>query len=153
LVLDLSLIQTFDYYTGLVFKVVGCSGREQRILGQGGRYDQLLGHYHPRHHSRPGIGFSLNVDDLQQVLLEHHQLPERLPDSHWLVVPKTPAARAIAFRHAQTLRQSEQLKRVELYLEEDLNAAWNYARHQGIGAIAWCFADGQVESERVAPTE
>jgi len=39
LILDLSLIQTLDYYTGIVFEV---SDIQTRILGQGGRYDQLL---------------------------------------------------------------------------------------------------------------
>jgi ATP phosphoribosyltransferase regulatory subunit len=51
IVLDLSLIRTFDYYTGIVFEVVTQSG--QVLLGQGGRYDRLLGQFHPQGESIP----------------------------------------------------------------------------------------------------
>ena len=42
LILDLSLIQTIDYYTGIVFEVVSETNSQAQILGSGGRYDQLL---------------------------------------------------------------------------------------------------------------
>jgi len=57
LILDLSLIQTLDYYTGIVFEVVSDIEAQTRILGQG-RYDQLLGLYHPQGETIPGIGFA-----------------------------------------------------------------------------------------------
>ena len=57
LIIDLSLLQTFDYYTGIVFEVIGFKGNQSHILGQGGRYDKLLGLYHPQGKSSPGIGF------------------------------------------------------------------------------------------------
>ena len=41
--LDLSLIRPFDYYTGIVFEVV--SHQQRQLLGQGGRYDDLLAVY------------------------------------------------------------------------------------------------------------
>jgi ATP phosphoribosyltransferase regulatory subunit len=59
IVLDLSLIRTFDYYTGIVFEVIGDPASGQQILGQGGRYDELLGVYHPQSESIPGIGVLL----------------------------------------------------------------------------------------------
>ncbi|MGL5079958.1 MAG: ATP phosphoribosyltransferase regulatory subunit, partial [Microcoleaceae cyanobacterium] len=68
-VLDLSLIQTFDYYTGLVFSVVSDTTSGARVLGQGGRYDQLLGLYHPQGKTEPGIGFVLNIEEVHQALL------------------------------------------------------------------------------------
>ena len=92
--LDLSLIQTFDYYTGIVFEVVSSSKTGQRVLGQGGRYDQLLGLFDPQGQNSPGIGFCLNIEDLHQVLLTEGQLPTETPASDWLVVPLTPEASA-----------------------------------------------------------
>lgn len=59
LILDLSLIQTIDYYTGIVFEVVSDNEAQARILGQGGRYDQLLGLYHPQAETIPGIDLHL----------------------------------------------------------------------------------------------
>jgi ATP phosphoribosyltransferase regulatory subunit len=61
--LDLSFIQTFDYYTGIVFEVVGQTDTGKQILAQGGRYDQLLTLYHPQGKSVPGIGFCLNIEE------------------------------------------------------------------------------------------
>jgi ATP phosphoribosyltransferase regulatory subunit len=147
LVLDLSLIQTFDYYTGIVFEAVSSTG--QRVLGQGGRYDQLLGLYHPKGESQPGIGFVLNIEELHQVLLPTGRLPSQTPPSDWLVVPTSPEAHAAAFTYAQTIRDSAHLVRVEVELgdrtsPEDIRA---YANRRQIKQIAWVSAAGSPEIE------
>lgn len=149
LILDLSLIQTIDYYTGIVFEAVGEGETEQRILGRGGRYDQLLGLYHPQGQAIPGIGFSLNLEDLFQVLLPTGQLPQRIPTSDWLVVSETPSSAAAALAYAQGLRtQSEALVRVEVDLGAPAESR-DYARLRRIARIAWVKADGSVEIENV----
>jgi ATP phosphoribosyltransferase regulatory subunit len=143
LILDLSLVQTFDYYTGIVFEAVSDTDANQRVLGQGGRYDQLLGLYHPQGETYPGIGFCLNIEDLHYTLLSSSQLPQETPASDWLVVPQTPQAEAAAFTYAQKLRNSEHLVRVEMDLggrsPEDIR---EYARSRRITHIAWMNADG-----------
>lgn len=148
--LDLSLIQSFDYYTGLIFEVVSDSFSGQRVLGQGGRYDQLLGLYHPQGQMIPGIGFSLNMEDLQQVLMG--QLPQRTAVSHWLVVPESSGLAGAAFRHAQQLRvQSHSTPlRVEVELEgRSPDQTRLYAQHRQIQQIAWVSASGSVTIETV----
>lgn len=149
--LDLSLIQTFDYYTGIVFEVVSSSKTGQRVLGQGGRYDQLLGLFDPQGQNSPGIGFSLNIEDLHQVLLTEGQLPTETPASDWLVVPQTPEASAAAFDYARKLRESTNLVRVEIDLEsrETEEAAREYARDRRIAQIAWVNAEGLPTIETV----
>ncbi|MBW4674298.1 MAG: ATP phosphoribosyltransferase regulatory subunit [Desmonostoc geniculatum HA4340-LM1] len=148
LILDLSLIQTIDYYTGIVFEVVNDTESQARILGQGGRYDQLLGLYHPQGENIPGIGFVLNIEDLYQVLLSTGQLPQATPASNWLVVPETPSADASAFAYAQKLRDSTHLVRVEMdLLRRDADAIRQYARDRGIAQIAWIKADGSPKIE------
>ncbi|MFQ3628532.1 MAG: ATP phosphoribosyltransferase regulatory subunit, partial [Cyanobacteriota bacterium] len=152
LVLDLSLVQTFDYYTGIVFEVVSSGNSGQRVLGQGGRYDQLLSLYHPQQQTCPGIGFTFNIEDLHQVLLPTGQLPAQTPPSDWLVVPKTPEAIAAAFAYAQTIRDSAHLVRVEVDLvpRDSLDATRRYAGDRRIGHIAWIAADGTPEIEPLA---
>lgn len=147
--LDLSLIQTFDYYTGIVFEVVSNAETGQQVLGQGGRYDQLLGLYHPHGESYPGIGFCLNIEDLHQVLLKGEQLPNETPASEWLVVPKTSQAWSATFAYARQLRESSQLVRVEVDLEvrETLDAVRDYAHRRRIHQIAWVNAEGSAEVE------
>jgi ATP phosphoribosyltransferase regulatory subunit len=149
IVLDLSLIQTFDYYTGIVFEVVAPSLTGYRVLGQGGRYDQLLGLYHPQHRSYPGVGFSLNLEDLQQVLIPTGQLPMETPVSAWLVVATTAIAQSAAFAYAQKIRDSKNPVQVELYLEvcESPDTVRRYALRRGIPQIAWIQADGSPTIE------
>ncbi|MEH1907746.1 MAG: ATP phosphoribosyltransferase regulatory subunit [Nostoc sp.] len=151
LILDLSLIQTIDYYTGIVFEVVNDTESQARVLGRGGRYDQLLGLYHPQGENIPGIGFGLNIEDLYQVLLSTQQLPQVTPASNWLVVPETPSANTAAFAYAQKLRDSTHLVRVEIDLGgRDADAIRQYARDRSIAQIAWIKANGSptIESLR-----
>jgi len=146
LILDLSLIQTIDYYTGIVFEVVSDTSNtnvQAQVLGRGGRYDQLLGLYHPQGESIPGIGFELSIDDLYQILSFNQQLPQNIPASHWLVVPETPGAEAAAFDYAEKLRNNSELVRVEIELGgRDVSAIRQYASDRSITKIAWIKADG-----------
>jgi ATP phosphoribosyltransferase regulatory subunit len=147
--LDLSLIQPFDYYTGLIFEVISDAESGQRVLAQGGRYDQLLGLYHPQGKQVPGIGFSLNVQDLQQVLLPMGLLPQDTQVSDCLVVPQSSPAIAAAFRHAQSFRRSEN-QRVEVELIERSPADTRaYAERRGISQIAWVDGTGSVTMEKI----
>jgi ATP phosphoribosyltransferase regulatory subunit len=119
-------------------------------LGQGGRYDQLLGLYHPQGKTYPGIGFTLNIEDLHYILLSSSQLPREIPASDWLVVPQTSQAEAAAFSYAQKLRDSEHLVRVEMDLGQRSPAdIREYARRRRITYIAWITAEGTPTLETI----
>ncbi|NET38278.1 MAG: ATP phosphoribosyltransferase regulatory subunit [Cyanothece sp. SIO1E1] len=153
LILDLSLLQTFDYYTGIVFEIVSDIESGRRVLAQGGRYDELLGLYHPQRQTYPGVGFCLNIEDLHQVLLPTGQLPDQVPASNWLVVPLTAQVRAAAFAYAEKIRTSTNLVRVEMYLDEaDASREWvrDYARRCNITQIAWVQAGNLPEIETLS---
>lgn len=142
LILDLSLIQTINYYTGIVFKVVSDNAQAQ-IVGQGGRYDHLLKLYHPQGETIPGIGFVFNIEELHQVLLSTNQLPHEIPATNWLVVPEMPQAYAAAFAYAEKLRNSLHLVRVEMDLGgRKPDAIRQYAHRRRIHQIAWIKAEG-----------
>ncbi len=149
LILDLSLIQTFDYYTGLVFEVVSSPELGCQVLGQGGRYDNLLGLFHSEGKSFPGIGFVLNSEVLHKCLGRKGGLPQRAPASDWLVVPTDPQAVAAAFSYAQKLRQSASLVRAEVHLGEFSSrpALRTVAEKRGITRIAWIDAYGLPDIE------
>ncbi len=146
IVLDLSLIRTFDYYTGIVFEVASTGGTVQQVLAQGGRYDELLGSYHPQGQAVPGIGFSFQIDQLHPVLLAAQQLPQAVPNSDWLVVAQSDAAHAAALRYAQTLRSKHPEMRIELNLEAgqpaQRAAIVDYAKTRAIAQIAWVDPEG-----------
>lgn len=148
LTLDLSLLQTIDYYTGIVFEVVAETDREISILGQGGRYDELLGLYHPQGESLPGIGFALNLEALQNCLLQQQKLSQETSVSDWLVIPETPSAQVSALNYAQQLRKKDPSQRVELALTQThAEETKSYAQQKGINNLAWLKADGTVTVE------
>ena len=146
IILDLSLLQTFDYYTGIVFDVVSFKDSQSHVLAQGGRYDQLLGLYHPQGKSSPGIGFSFYLEDLYA--LSTNALPKETPASDWLIIPQTPEAEAAAFDYAQKLRNSEHLVRVEIELERrSPQQIREYGRKHRIKQLVWVQADGTPKIE------
>jgi ATP phosphoribosyltransferase regulatory subunit len=151
ILLDLSLIRTFDYYTGIVFEVVSPGATGLQVLGQGGRYDELLGIYHPQGESKPGIGFSLQIETLHQMLLSTGQLPTQTPGSDWLIVPEMAQSYPHALAYARQLRASADLVRVELDLGDRAPAEiYDYVRDRRIGKIAWIQADGTAKVETIA---
>jgi ATP phosphoribosyltransferase regulatory subunit len=151
IVLDLSLIRPFDYYTGIVFEIVS-TGRRQ-VLGQGGRYDDLLAVYDARDQSKgfPGVGFVLNIEQLHQALLPSGQLPSKVPPSDWLIVPKSESAAAAAMAYAQKARQSESTVRVEMSLDlsQSVEEVRAIARKRNIARIAWISDQGLPDIEVV----
>jgi ATP phosphoribosyltransferase regulatory subunit len=152
LILDLSLIQTFDYYTGIVFEAVSITEDRTYILGKGGRYDRLLALYHPQGQNYPGIGFALNIEDLQQVLQTNPSMPHYTPKPDWLVVATAPAANSAALSYGSELRSTPELVRVEMYLKDGEPAQIRQiAIDRGIAQIAWVSADG-VKLERLEET-
>lgn len=150
LILDLSLIQTFDYYTGFVFEVISDIDNQARVIGRGGRYDKLLGLYHPQGKDIPGTGFALFIEDLYHVLSKSGQLPQPKLASDWLVVPENSSASVAAFAYAEKLRSSTHLVRVEMELSgRDTKEIQEYASNRGIAQIAWIKADGSKQVESV----
>ncbi len=133
-VLDLSLLQTLAYYTGVVFQAV--VGGE--IIALGGRYDRLYALYSPQQVEQPGIGFTLLPDTLLR-LLPPDPTAEAIGCKR-LVVPLVPAGIPAALALAARWRESEA---VELELldrsPEEIEA---YARRCRIPEIAWVQADG-----------
>ncbi|MBP0000043.1 MAG: ATP phosphoribosyltransferase regulatory subunit [Cyanobacteria bacterium SID2] len=149
IVLDLSIIETFNYYTGIVFEVVCECESGTRLLGKGGRYDRLLELYDPQKQPCPGIGFSLNLEDLQQTLLASDRLPKDIPAIDWLVVPTNTRSQMAAFTYAQQLRRETASVRVELELgdAEDRNAVLERARHRCVARVVWVAEDGTPQIE------
>jgi len=150
LTLDLSLLQTFDYYTGIVFKAVSFLDRQSYILAEGGRYDQLLGLYDPQGKSSPGVGFSMSIEDLHSCLLSTTKLPQQAPKSDCLVIPGTPEVEVAALKYARQLRSENESARVEIDLGERSQAAIKqYAKTCRIKQLIWIEADGSPRVENI----
>ncbi len=149
LTLDLSLLQTFDYYTGIVFEAVSFQDNQSYILAKGGRYDRLLGLYDPQGQTSPGIGFSLSIEDLHSCLLATDKLPQQAPSSDCLVIPTTKDVSAAALKYARQLRKDSSI-RVELDLgNRSETAIKQYAQTCRIKQLIWIEADGTPRVEKL----
>jgi len=149
LTLDLSLLQTFDYYTGIVFKAVSFQDHQSYVLAEGGRYDQLLGLYDPQGKTSPGIGFSLSIEDLHSCLLTTDKLPQQAPSSDCLVIPTSPEAASMALQYARQLRTAKSVK-VEIELSDRPEAEIRqYAQTCRIEQLIWIEADGTAKIEKL----
>lgn len=147
--LDLSLLQTFDYYTGIVFEAISFNNDRAKTLGGGGRYDKLLKLYDPQGKTSPGIGFAFNIEDLYSALLTTNSLPQQSPRSDWLVIPRSQEAHIAAVKYAESLRNSQPEMRIELDLgDRPPEAIREYALNRII-KLAWVAADGTVTEETI----
>ncbi len=146
--LDLGLVRSLDYYTGVIFEIYGPG--LGRPVGGGGRYDGLL---HRFGLDLPATGFALGFPELM-ALYQHQKLPEPEPARNWLV-SAPPSRREAAVTRARELRGQELV--VELDLQgrprEDCQ---KYARRCGLERVLLLSPDGGEEVlclEKVNPTE
>ena len=160
MVLDLSLLEGFGYYTGTVFQAV--CGTEQ--LGLGGRYDSLFSLYSPNGEEQAGIGFSLTLESLQRVLQSTDLLPQTSRKTHTLLVPTEVRAVPHLLKLASELRSQHPGRGIEIELLGNVSARGvarsteeiaEYARSCDIEQIAWVQADGtfHTTSARMVATD
>jgi histidyl-tRNA synthetase len=94
---DPYLMRGFDYYTGMIFEVFDTSGKNNRSLFGGGRYDNLLDLFGVD--PVPTVGFGMGDVTIRDFLETHGLLPPYIP-STVLYVAVTDEAH---FAHASLL--------------------------------------------------
>ncbi|XP_046671866.1 histidine--tRNA ligase isoform X2 [Homalodisca vitripennis] len=68
---DLSLARGLDYYTGVIYEAVLLGDEKGEAVGSiagGGRYDNLVGMFDPKHKNVPCVGVSIGVERIFSVL-------------------------------------------------------------------------------------
>ncbi|KAM9254167.1 histidine--tRNA ligase, mitochondrial isoform 2-T2 [Dugong dugon] len=73
---DLSLARGLDYYTGVIYEAVllqtpNQAGKDSLSMGSvaaGGRYDGLVGMFHPKGHKVPCVGLSIGVERIFSIV-------------------------------------------------------------------------------------
>lgn len=66
---DLSLARGLDYYTGIIYEAVLLDKKESvGSVAGGGRYDNLVGMFHPKNKTIPCVGMSIGVERLFTVI-------------------------------------------------------------------------------------
>ncbi len=144
-IIDLKIARGFDYYTGVVFEMFLKSQTKIGSIGSGGRYDNLLGHYHKN--QLPGVGASIGLSRL------FGAIKEDLKNG-----PSNPAQVLIVLFAKETANYS--LKVAEILRQENLNVlvypgfdkiskSLGYADKLGIPFVVLC---GEYEEEKQSVT-
>ena len=99
LLVDFSIISSFDYYTGIVFKAY--APQVGQSIGSGGRYDTTLEAFGRK---EPAAGFAMGLERVMQALeAQGAQPPSVKPDA--IVVPKKGEELSQVFARAAALRK------------------------------------------------
>jgi ATP phosphoribosyltransferase regulatory subunit len=134
---DLGMVQSLNYYTGIIFR--GVTHGVGFPIVSGGRYDNLVGKFGKR---CPATGFSIGIN-MVMMALERQKIKVGKPSVDSLVCYEKEGRRT-------ALQICEQLRSQGLAIEIDisdrnLDYAKEYAAKKGIGGIIYIKSEQDVE--------
>ncbi|KGF89585.1 MULTISPECIES: ATP phosphoribosyltransferase regulatory subunit [Prochlorococcus] len=68
--LDPTFQPHLNLYEGIVFQLIGHSGNNKTVIAKGGRYDELVRFFNPNEKILNGIGFTISIDILRNLIKE-----------------------------------------------------------------------------------
>ncbi len=86
-VFDFGIIRGLDYYTGTVFEVFDEAPENNRAMFGGGRYDNLVGLF-VKNAKVSGVGFGFGDVTLENFLVTHKLIPEKLSEEKKVLVTR-----------------------------------------------------------------
>lgn len=136
---DPYLVRGLDYYTGLIFEVVIPEYGEDKSVGGGGRYDNLIGMFidqdYPGDVSVPAVGFAFGFDRIVEAMEELNLFPADLATTKVLVTIFSKELEQKSIDVANRLRA--QGINCELWLDSEskLDKQLKYADQKGISYV------------------
>ena len=136
--IDLGMLSSFNYYTGIIFKAYTYGSGEEIVTG--GRYDKLLSQFGE---SKPAIGFGIYADQILNALYRESLTTDIEMDFTTIVYDKE--ARLEAINQAEVLRS--QGVNTELILNDniDLDKFVQSRKDMKISNIVYISKDGKKE--------
>ena len=68
--LDPTFQPHLNLYEGIVFQLIGDDGNNKSVIAKGGRYDELVRFFSPNEKILNGIGFTISIDTLRNLIRE-----------------------------------------------------------------------------------
>ncbi len=68
--LDPTFQPHLNLYEGIVFQLIGDDGKNKNVIAKGGRYDELVRSFSPNEKIFNGIGFTISIDILRNLIRE-----------------------------------------------------------------------------------
>ncbi|MCR8540222.1 MAG: ATP phosphoribosyltransferase regulatory subunit [Prochlorococcus marinus CUG1439] len=70
--LDPTFQPHLNLYEGIVFQLIGNIGNNKNVIAKGGRYDELVRFFSPNEKILNGIGFTISIDTLRNLIKEEN---------------------------------------------------------------------------------
>lgn len=135
---DLGLVNSFSYYSGVVFKGI-TKHFGSPILG-GGRYDKLCNSFNK---DIPATGFAIGIKDLMSALAQSGmQNQSNVPD---VVIGVEDSFDALAVARKITNNATEKGLIADIYYKADKQSVKSYAVGKGIENIIYINDKGKIE--------
>jgi len=137
-VFDLGEPKEFSYYTGIVFEifVYGFS----KPLGQGGRYDNLIGKYNGNY---PATGFAFDVLNIWEYMKKEKLLPEK-KEKDFFIIDLTENKKE-ALKIARILREKGYIVARDI-VDRDYKESLKFAFEDGFKKVIVIGLDNDIES-------
>ncbi len=71
--LDPTFQPHLNLYAGIVFQLICDNNNFKTIIAKGGRYDELVRYFNPNEKIINGIGFTISIDNLRDLIIENSQ--------------------------------------------------------------------------------
>lgn len=133
---DLGILQSLNYYTGIVFR--GYTYGVGFPILSGGRYDNLVARFGL---DCPATGFSMGVNLVLRAL--ERQRRERETEQGGILVTYAPGGRKMAVRVCEAFRAQGRVAELDITGGSE-EAAETYARQRGHAILACVGADGRI---------
>jgi len=76
--LDPTFQPHLNLYEGIVFQLIGDNGINKNVIAKGGRYDELVRFFSPNEKILNGIGFTISIDILRNLIKEEKNQKKRI---------------------------------------------------------------------------
>ena len=67
-----------NLYQGIVFQLICENNNIKTIIAKGGRYDELVRYFNPNEKIINGIGFTISIDKLRDLIVENKNTPKKI---------------------------------------------------------------------------
>ncbi len=67
-----------NLYAGIVFQLICDNNNVKSIIAKGGRYDELVRYFNPNEKIINGIGFTISIDNLRELIVEKSQTKKKV---------------------------------------------------------------------------
>ena len=67
-----------NLYEGIVFQLIGDNGKYKSVIAKGGRYDELVSYFNPNEKISNGIGFTISIDNLRDLIVENSKIKRKI---------------------------------------------------------------------------